>query len=218
MNLKRTTKLEFPASGLSKQEWRELKRLNTPAKIQSFLNSLPFNFEKKGQTHRSVSETLRAGEAHCLEGAFLAAACLWMQGEQPLLLDLKVARPDLDHVVTVFSRVDTSGRKLYGAISKTNHAVLRYREPVYRSVRELAMSYFHEYFLQDGRKTLRSFSKSFDLRPYAPDWLTSTDNLAWLAHELDISPHNEIISTAEARSLRPADKIEIQAAGLEEYR
>lgn len=212
MTLKRASKLEFTASGLSEKDWRALKRLNTPAKIQDFLNTLPFNFEKRGQTHRSVSETLRSGSAHCLEGAFLAAACLWIQGERPLLLDLKVARPDLDHVVALFKKGDR-----WGAISKTNHPVLRYREPVYRSVRELAMSYFHEYFLQDGRKTMRSFSKPFDLRPYAPEWLVSPENLAWLAHELDTSPHSEIISKKESRSLRRAEEIEIRSFGVEEY-
>src|SRR5688500_14411633 len=124
-----------------------LKRLRTPAQVQDFLNSLPFNGEKKGETHRSVIETFKAGEAHCFEGALVAAAAFQLHGQRPLLLDLKSVRPDFDHVVALF-KVDG----YWGAVSKTNHAVLRYREPVYRSIRELVMSYFPEYFLYETGK------------------------------------------------------------------
>jgi hypothetical protein len=204
--------LTFEKSGFSKEEWQKLKKLSTPAKIQDFLNALPFNFERKGETHHSVREMLKVSVAHCFEGALLAAACLWIQGERPLLLDLKADRPDLDHVVTIFKK----GKK-YGAISKTNHSVLRYREPVYESVRELAMSYFHEYFLYDGRKTLRSFSKPFSLRPFAKHWLTGNENLAWLAHELDSAPHTQILSKREVRHLRKADPLERKVGQISEY-
>jgi hypothetical protein len=204
--------LLFENSGFYREEWQRLSKLRTPAQIQDFINSLPFNFEKKGETHHSVRETLKAGVAHCFEGALLAATCLWIQGERPLLLDLKADRPDLDHVVTIFKK----GKK-YGAISKTNHSVLRYREPVYKSVRELAMSYFHEYFLFDGRKTLRSFSKPFALKPFAKHWLTGSENLAWLAHELDVSPHTSILSSKEAHLLRKADPLERKVSEISEY-
>src|ERR1700733_9427348 len=130
---------------------KTLKKLSTPAKIQDFLNSLPFNFEKKGETCRSPKASIEADTAHCFEGALIAAAALSLRGQKPLLLDLKASGKDMDHVVALFKR---DGK--WGAISKTNHAVLRYREPVYASVRELAMSYFHEYFLPSGVKTLRS--------------------------------------------------------------
>ncbi len=204
--------LLFENSGFSREEWQRLRKLKTPAQIQDFINNLPFNFEKKGETHHSVRETLKASVAHCFEGALLAAACLWIQGERPLLLDLKAERPDLDHVVTIFKK----GNK-YGAISKTNHSVLRYREPVYESVRELAMSYFHEYFLFNGRKTLRSFSKPFSLKPFAKHWLTGSENLAWLANELDVSPHTQILTSREARFLRKADPLERKVGQISEY-
>src|SRR3989344_4797858 len=143
-------------SGLGKFKWRTLKRLNTPEKIQDFINRLPFNFEKRGETYMSVARSLKTGRIHCFEGALIAAAALWIQGERPLLLDLKPDKSDIDHVVALFRR-----NGFWGAISKTNHAVLRYREPVYKSIRELAMSYFHEYFLNNGKKTLRSYSRPF---------------------------------------------------------
>src|ERR1044072_950040 len=102
---------------------RAFTRLNTPAKIQDFLNTLKFNHEKGGETCRSPLETLHHGTAHCMEGAMLAAAALWYHGERPLVMDLKTARGDDDHVVALFRR-----KGLWGAISKTNHAVLRYRD------------------------------------------------------------------------------------------
>ena len=103
---------------------------------------------------------LRHREAHCIEAALVAACALWIHGERPLVMHLDCAPSDYPHVVALFRR----GRA-WGAISKSNGAWLRYREPVYRSLRELAMSYFHEYFDRAGRKTLRSYSRAFDLCP-----------------------------------------------------
>ncbi len=201
------------SSGLDHKEYQLLKRLNTPAKIQDFLNAQPFNFEKKGETHHSVRYTLKAGQSHCFEGALLAAAALWINGHKPLLLDLKTVRPDFDHVVALFQR---DGH--WGALSKTNHAVLRYREPVYKNIRELVMSYFHEYFLWSGKKTLRSFSKPFDLSKLGTYWLTTEENLADLAHLLDTSPHTKILSLKQIRNLRQAEPIEIKAGKIIEYK
>jgi hypothetical protein len=127
---------------------------------------------------------------------------------------LRAARPDFDHVVALFKQGDK-----WGAISKTNHAILRYREPVYASVRELALSYFNEYFLEDGTKTMRSFStKPFDLATYGDAWLTGSENLAWLAHELDQAPHTDILAPKQARTLRKADKIEQDTLRLVDYK
>src|SRR6266481_5822406 len=169
-----------------------LKKLNTPEKIQDFLNTLKFNFEKKGETCMSPKRVIEKRMAHCFEGALLAAAAIEMQGYKPLLLDLKASGKDMDHVVALFKR-----GKYWGAISKTNHSVLRYREPVYASVRELAMSYFHEYFLPDGTKTLKSFSKPFDLSIHRGglciDWKTSDKDLFILTRMLDESPHTQIV-------------------------
>jgi len=186
-----------------------LKSLNTPAKIQDFLDKLPFNHEKRGETHYSVEEALKHKTANCFEGALIGAAALQIHGQSPLILDLKVIRPDFDHVVALFQKDG-----YWGAISKTNHAVLRYREPVYKSVRELVMSYFHEYFISNGKKTLRSYSKPFNLSKIKIDWLSSKESLADLAHILDKSPHIRILSPKQERNLRKADKIEIEAGKI----
>ena len=144
--------------GLALPYARTLARLSTPQAIQDYLVELPQNFEPDGDTARSVQSTLAAGRAHCIEGAMVAAFALWLQGHPPLLLDFS-AHQDMDHVIAPF-RVDGK----WGAISKTNYICLRWRDPVYRTVRELAMSYFHEY-AKGPRKTLRSYS-----RPFAYSW------------------------------------------------
>jgi len=204
--------LKFAESGLNKEDWKLLKSLSNPQKIQDFLNSIPFNFERDGETHNSVSQSLKAKRIHCFEGALIAAAALWIQGRKPLLLDLVAIRPDFDHVVVLFME---DGQ--WGALSKTNHSVLRYRDPIYKSVRELVMSYFHEYFLKNGKKTLRKYSKPFDLSKEGTYWIATEENLAGLAHKLDKSTHLEILSLDQSRSLRRAEDIETKASELTEY-
>ena len=199
------------------KEIKLLHSLKTPAKIQDFINSIPINFENDGETCRSPLETLRAGKAHCIEGAFLAAYILSLHGHKPLLLDLKVANSndnDFDHVVTLFKH-----NGCWGAISKTNHSVLRYREPIYKTVRELALSYFHEYITDDGKKNLRSYSKPFDISKFdTRNWATDPDNLWYIALALDASPHEQILNSQMIRNLRKADKIEIEAGKITEWK
>lgn len=196
------------------QIFERFKRLNTPAKIQDFINKIPFNFEKHGETHNSVMIALKRNKAHCFEGALIAAAALMQHGRRPLLLDLKAIEPDFDHVVALFKE-----GQYWGAISKTNHNVLRYRDAICRDVRELALSYFNEYFLADGRKTLRKYSKPFDLtRVPLEKWVTGKEDLAWLAHKLDRSKHFKILTAAQVKMLRKADKVEIDASDLKEWK
>lgn len=203
---------------LTKEEIKVFKKLNSPRKLQGFLNSIPANFEKNGETLMSPRRTLRENKAHCLEGALLAAAVLWWHGQKPLLMDLKTVESDYDHVVALFQR---QGR--WGAISKTNHAVLRYREPVYANPRELAMSYFHEYFLDSGFKTLRSYSVPFDLsklstRKVKPcGWITAEEDLWEISDWLDESPHKQILDRKMVAALRRADPIETKAGKLTEW-
>src|SRR3989339_1344450 len=160
-------------NSFSSNEWQLFQLLKSPALIQDWLNALPFNFEKNGETNYSPRSVIKNKTAHCLEGALLAATALRVHGQRPLILDLEASGKDQDHVVALFKHHDH-----WGAISKTNHAVLRYREPIYRSVRELVMSYFHEYFLQsDGRKTLRGWA-AVDLSRFDQlNWMTSIENL-----------------------------------------
>ncbi|MFH0806522.1 MAG: hypothetical protein V1885_02250 [Candidatus Brennerbacteria bacterium] len=193
------------------EEFSVFKKLNTPIKVQDFLETLPINFERGGDTCRSPLMTLRAGKAHCMEGALFAAAAFWYHSKPPLLLDLKVGRGDESHVVALFKQ-----NGCWGAVGKTNHAVLRYRDPVYRTPRELAMSFFHEYFLNNGRKTLKSYSKPFDLRKYKGGWLTAKKHLWQLIDELDRSPHFAI--APRGIKLRRADPIERKAGKLVQWK
>ena len=199
--------------GLTRAEFAVLRRLSTPEKIQDFLNALPSNFEIGGETCMSVREVLRRRRAHCIEGAMLAACALWVHGEPPLLLDLRAVR-DYDHVVALFRRGGG-----WGAISKTNPSVLRWRDPVYRSLRELAMSYLHEYANGRGQKTLRSYAGPFDLRRFEPKlWVTNGRNCWDVAETLDEMRHTPLVTTRQSRMLRLRDAMERRAGALLEHR
>ena len=163
----------------------------------------------------SPREVIKKNKADCVEGAILASAILEFHGHKPLVLDLRSTKPgDDDHVVAVFKRFGC-----YGAISKTNHSVLRYREPIYKSIRELAISFFHEYFLNNGKKTLREYSRPLDLSRFDKiNWRTSTKDLSEIPEFLDRIKHYKILSKKQVKNLRKADKIEIQAGKLVEYR
>ena len=190
-----------------------LRRLKTPEKVQDFLNALPANFEIGGQTCLSVREVLRQRRAHCIEGAMLAACALWIHGEPPLLMDMRAER-DYDHVVALFRRGGC-----WGAISKTNPAVLRWRDPVYRSLRELAISYLHEYANKRNQKTLRSYAGPFDLRRFdAKLWVTNGKNCWDVGETLDDLPHIPLLTKKQARTLRLRDAMERKADALIEHR
>ena len=206
---------QFPKSVFKEfpKEFSVFKKLRTPAAIQDFLNGLEMNFTGRRHTYASPLVVLQTGKAHCMEGALLAAAALWYHARPPLLLDIKTTDADEDHVVTLFKE----GNR-WGALSKTNHAVLRYRDPVYRDPRELAMSYFNEYFLDTGVKTMRSYSAPFDLLEYDNDWLTALDDLGDIAADLDFSKHFQIIKKGMERKLRPADQSEIRAGKIMEWK
>jgi hypothetical protein len=197
----------------TKKEKSLLKKLNTPAKVQDFLNSLRFNFEEKGETLVSPVLTLRAGKAHCFEGALLGAYLLSLHGYKPLIMHLKTTKEDFDHVVALFQKDG-----YWGALSKTNHAVLRYREPVYKNIRELAMSYFHEYFLDNGVKTLRQYSAPLDLNVFEKNWTMEDGDLWGIDEELDKIKHYDIAPKKALKNLRRAEKIEIEAGKIVEYK
>lgn len=190
-----------------------MKKLNTPSKVQDFLNTLKFNFENKGEICMSPVLTLRARRAHCLEGAMLGAYVLSLHGFKPQLMHLQSIQDDYDHVVALF-KIDG----LWGALSKTNHAVLRYREPVYKNLRELAMSYFHEYFLDNGVKTLRKYSAPLDLNTFEKGWECEEGDLWGIDEELDKIKHYDFVPKNYIKKLRKADKVEIEAGKIVEYK
>ncbi len=197
------------------EEQKILKKLSTPAKIQDFLNGLRFRIIGGNETCHSPRLVLRHREAQCMEGAMFAAAVLRFHGYRPLIIDLTSTAQDQDHVISVFQ---IGG--FWGAISKTNHGVLRYREPVYRSVRELVMSYFHEYFLQSNRKkTLRGFSKPVDLSRFdRREWETSEEPIWYIPEYLLTIPHSPILNRSQIARLRIADPIEAQMTEIVEWR
>ena len=212
-------------NSFTEKEKTLLEKLNTPTKVQDFLNGLPFNFEKRGETLKSPLCVLREGNAHCLEGALLGAYTLSLHGFPPLVLHLKATKHDYDHVIAPFKI-----KGLWGALSKTNHAVLRYREPIYRNIREMVISYFHEYFLNDGKKTLRQYSKPLNLNAFRKparnashsdaggNWTTEKSNLWEIDKELDKIKHYNVIPKGAIKRLRKADKVEIKAGKVVEYR
>jgi len=197
-----------------KGELKILKKLKTPAKIQDFLDKLKINFEEKGDTCLSPLMVLKKGKCHCMEGAILAALALRVQGYKPLVVDLTSNKRDFDHVVAVFKK---NGK--WGAISKTNHAVLKYREPIYNSIRELVMSYFHEYFDDNGRKNLRSYSLPVDLSRFDEmGWVTADDEVWYIPDYLADVKHFQILNKKQIHSLRKADKVEIEAGKVVEWK
>jgi len=190
------------------QELRLLRALKSPHKIQRFLEDLPYHHATSAWSPRRV---LHERSAHCFEGAVFAAAALRINGFKPLVLDLEGIR-DSDHVLAVY-QVDHH----WGAIGKSNFAGLRFREPVYRSLRELAMSYFDSYYNLLGERTLRAYSRPVDLSRFDHlDWMTTEKPVWFIAEHLCEIPHTPVITEAQARRLTRLDK-RAYAAGLTGY-
>jgi hypothetical protein len=198
---------------LTPAERRTFSPLNSPQKIQTFLDRMPANFELGGETTMSPRRMLVARIAHCAEAALFAAAALIYHGQPAWLMDLQALPSDRDHIVTLFRQ-----RGLWGAISKTNHAVLRWRDPIYRTSRELAMSYAHEYCLDGGKKSLLAFSRPFSLLRYRPArWVIAAEELDWLMDALDTSPHVPVASPAAMKSRRRTSRVELLAQDVVEW-
>ncbi|MCF7815510.1 MAG: hypothetical protein K9M10_01975 [Candidatus Pacebacteria bacterium] len=195
-------------------DYKLLQTLNTPDKIQTFLEKIPFNHELSGETCLSPLRVLRENKAHCIEGAMFAGVCLLLQGEKPLVVNLKVSsKDDYDHVVTIFRR-----NGYYGAISKTNHAVLRYRDPVYRTLRELVMSYFHEYFLvKNGEKTLLGYTKPINLNRFGKQWIFAKQDLWSIAERIYDTPYLKVIPHQNKKYIRNAQMLERKSADIADW-
>jgi len=178
-------------------EARTLRRLRTPAGVQRFLDDLPYHLADTAWSARMI---LRNGTAHCLEGAIFAAAALRVLGFPPLLWDLE-ADQDTDHVLALF-RV----RGFWGAVAKSNFTGCRYREPVYRTLRELAMSYFNVYFNLRGERTLRRYSRPVDLSRFDHrDWMISEHGVWFIAEHLCQIAHAPLLTLAQAGRLTRID-------------
>lgn len=198
-----TAKRDNARSAWTRAERAVLRRLSTPERIQAWLDRLPYRAEESTASPRTV---LRERLANCWDGALLAAAALRELGHPPLLLDLRAIRDD-DHVLALFRL-----RGGWGAVAKSNFVGLRFREPVYRSVRELAMSYFEDYFNAAGEKTLRSYHGPFDLRRYDRlGWTFDDGPIAFLSDQLDAGRHVPLLTQAMVRMLGRVDPRSMKA-------
>ena len=193
----------------SARERSLLRRLRTPEKIQRFLDQdIGYNTEPKGPTCRSPRLVLRDRLAHCMEGALLGAAALAVNGFPPLLVDLEAVRDD-DHVLAVF-RV----RDHWGAVAKSNYSGLRFREPVYRTLRELALSYFEHYFNLAGEKTLRGYSRPVNLARFdGIGWRTAERDVWEIPEYLCTLAHTPLLTPSLERRLTRMDA-RLKAAGM----
>jgi hypothetical protein len=186
--------------GFNASERRVFRRLTTPEKVQRFLDELRYNKEEHGPTCFSPRRVVRENKAQCMEGALFAAAALEFQGFPPLLVDLEAVRDD-DHVLAVFRQ-----RGHWGALAKSNYAGLRFREPAYRTLRELAMSYFEHYYNAAGEKTLRTYSRPVNLRRFEHiHWETAEDDVWAIPEYLCTISHTPLLPGAVERHLRRVD-------------
>lgn len=189
-------------------ELRKLRSLRSPAGIQRFLDNIPYHLASTAWSPRKV---LQEQTAHCLEGAIFAAAALRAIGFAPLLMDMEAYR-DTDHVVAIFQIGNC-----WGALAKSNYTGCRYREPVYRSLRELAMSYFEGYFNLARERSLRTFSRPINLARFdRRRWMTA-ENVWFIADYLCDIPHTPMITRAQAKRLVRLDSRSF-LAGLVGYK
>jgi hypothetical protein len=193
-------------AALNKKQLRLVSGLTSPLKIQEFLDSVPYSAE---EVYRSPLSVLRDGKAHCFDGALFAAAALRRIGYPPLIVYMLAERDD-DHLLAVYQR-----HGYWGAVAKSNCVGLRYREPVHRSLRELVMSYFDDYFNIEGEKSLRGYTAPIDLAQYDHlDWMTRDPGLDTIAEELDKRRKFKIMTKDMLANLAPVDKRSYDAGFL----
>lgn len=194
--------------GFPKEHAAALSRLDSPRKVQDFLD-YKISYNDAPGTCLSALEVLRQGRAHCIEGAMLAAAAFLYHGRRSLLLDLRANPRDDDHVIAPFVE---NGR--WGAVAQSHFCGLRYREPVYPTFAELARSYFEFYYNSRGEKTLREFSDPLETSLLKPDWLQSDKNVFFVSRRLDAQRHYRIVGRLQEKELRPADSLLLEAEVL----
>jgi hypothetical protein len=180
--------------------------LKRPAAIQEFLDGVEYSADP---FYRCPRRVVADRKAHCFDGALFAACALRRLGHPPLLLDMRAVRDD-DHVIAVFRHGDG-----IGAVAKSNFVGLRFRDPVYRSLRELVMSYFEDFYNELGEKTLRAYSGTIDLTRFDPlDWQGRDEGLESIAEALDIARHYPLLTRSQARDLAKMDDRSYRAGML----
>ena len=192
--------------GFTPAELRKLRSMKDPHGIQGFLDDLPYHLEDTAWSPRRV---LRERTAHCLEGALFAAAALRANGFPPLIVDFE-AEHDTDHVVAVYK---VKGH--WGSVAKSNYTGCRYREPVYRSLRELAMSYFNVYFNMRRERTMRTFSRPVNLARFDDrQWMTTEQQIWFIPIYLFEVKHYPLLTPAMIKRLHRVDERTFQAEVL----
>ena len=187
-------------------ELKKIKRLKNPEGIQNFLDAMPYHIADTAWSPRTV---LHEKSAHCLEGAIFAAAALRVLGYKPLIWDLE-AENDTDHVIAVYQK-----NGCWGAVAKSNYTGCRGRLPVYKSLRELAMSYFHIYFNSRRERTLRRFSRPVDLTRFDTlNWMTTPKPVWFIVEHLFTIPHTDLFTKQQIREFAKVDKRTCQAEVL----
>jgi hypothetical protein len=190
-------------AALIARERKSLTRLSTPFAIQSFLDGIPYSTDDR---YRCPLSVLRDRRAHCYDGAVFAAALLRRLGHAPRIVNLFAYRDD-EHLLAVF-QVDGH----WGAVAKSNFVGLRYREPVYRTLRDLAMSYFEQYYNIEGFRSLRSFTRALDLAQFdRDDWMTRDEMMERVAARLDGLQRVPLLTEQMIARLNPIDKRSYEA-------
>jgi hypothetical protein len=198
--------MDEPIKAFTPSELRKLRSLKDPYGIQRLLNDMPYHLADTAWSPRRV---LRENTSHCFEGALFAAAALRANGYAPLILDLE-ADHDTDHVIAVY-RINGH----WGALANSNFTGCRYREPVYRSLRELVMSYFDVYFNLRGERTLRTFSRPVNMARFDPHgWMTSGEDLWYVAEYLFTIGHYRLLTPAMVKKLHRVDDRSFRAGRL----
>lgn len=182
----------------TEKELKFFKKFKKPVDIQNFLNSIAYDSDNECRSPRYV---IKERKAHCFEGALFAAAALRELGYKPLLVDLRAVNDD-DHVIAVYKK-----NNRWGALGKSNFTTLRSREPVYKTIRELSMSYFDFYCNTIGEKTMREYSRPLDLSIFDKNnWMTTDEELEYIGDYLDDTKHTKVLTPAMTRSLEEMDK------------
>lgn len=186
---------------LNSTEKALIQGLHSPDRIQAFLDSVQY---PAGERNRSVLNVIRERQAHCLDGGMFAAAALSWIGYPATIMDIfPEPGKDDDHILALY-QVDGC----WGAVAKSNFVGLRLREPVYRSLRELVMSYFESYFNVDGEKTLRSYSRPIRLGKWDYlDWVCDDHGVDVIEMKLKTLKSTPLITEKMAARLNRADEI-----------
>lgn len=180
-----------------------MARLNTPDAIQTFLDRITY---KTDTAYQSPLGVLRTRRANCFDGALFAAAALRRRGQPPLILHM-LAEDDDDHIIALYRR-----NRCFGAVAKSNYVGLRFREPIYRNIRELLMSYFEAYFNRRRKKSLRAYTHPLNLTSFdRMSWMTTDDAIATISQRLDMLKRNALVTPSMVRHLSPVDRRTYQA-------